>query len=85
MAYSVSQLEKFMRSKMMIDAFKDITSFYLSKKYATNVFKKRSTLDSTSLLYQRNELILRKYFYKYKCRLNDRDYRKRRLIAIFSN
>jgi len=74
-----------MRSKMMIDGFKDVLSFYLSKKYATRVFKKRSTLDSTSLMCQRNELVLRKYFYRYKCRLSDRDYRKRRLVAIFAN
>lgn len=50
MAWSVSQLEKFMRAKIMKDAFKDLTSFYLSKKLATGVLKKRSTLDSVSLL-----------------------------------
>lgn len=50
MAYSISQLEKFMRAKLMKDALKDLTSFYLSKKLATAVFKKRSTLDSVSLL-----------------------------------
>ena len=39
-----------MRAKIMKDAFKDLTSFYLSKKLATGVLKKRSTLDSVSLL-----------------------------------
>ena len=39
-----------MRAKMMKDAYKDLTSFYLSKKLATTIFKKRSTLDSVSLL-----------------------------------
>ena len=85
MAWTVSQLEKFMRAKVMKDAFKDLTSFYLSKKLATNVLKKRSTLDSVSLLTQRNELVLRKYSYRYKCSLNEKDYRKRRLIAIYAN
>lgn len=85
MAWTVSQLEKFMRAKVMKDSFKDLTSFYLSKKLATNVLKKRSTLDSVSLLTQRNELVLRKYFYRYKCSLNEKDYRKRRLIAIYAN
>jgi hypothetical protein len=39
-----------MRAKIMMDAYKDLTSFYLSKKLATTVLKKRSTLDSLSLL-----------------------------------
>lgn len=48
MALSMHNFEKMMRQKMMADAFKDITSFYLSKKHATDVFKKRSTLDAAS-------------------------------------
>jgi len=43
MAKVVGHLEYFMRTKMMDDAFKDIKSYYKSKKLATKALKRRAT------------------------------------------
>ena len=56
---------------MMADAFKDVTSFYLSKKHATDVFKKRSTLDAVSLLTQRHLILHRQSFSKFRFKVSD--------------
>ena len=50
MAKVMGNLEYFMRTKMLDDSFKDIKSFYLSKKLATNRFKRRATYDMYSFL-----------------------------------
>lgn len=83
MAICMSNFERMMRTKMMDDAFKDVKSFYLSKKYATAVFTERATLDIESLLRQRHFKIYRRYFNRYKFAVTDEAQRKKRLKAIF--
>lgn len=50
MAITLSNFERFMRTKMMDDAFKDVKSFAWSKKLATNILKRRATFDVYSWL-----------------------------------
>ena len=85
MALSLHNFEKMMRQKLMADAFKDITSFYLSKKKATTIFKKRATLDALSLLSQRHLQVHRKAFNKFRFKVADEKQRKKRLKAIYGN
>lgn len=62
MAITLSNFERFMRTKMLDDSFKDIKSFAYSKKLATNILKRRATFDIYSILCQRNEKVLRRKF-----------------------
>jgi hypothetical protein len=50
MAITLSNLERFLRTKMCDDAFKDVKSFALSKKLATTMFKRRAVFDVYSFL-----------------------------------
>ena len=50
MAKVMGNLENFMRTKMLDDSMKNIYSFALSKKIATNTFKRRATFDILSFL-----------------------------------
>ena len=50
MALSLNMLERYMRTKLLGDAFKDCKSFYLSKKLATDRFKRRASYDIMSIL-----------------------------------
>ena len=72
-----------MRTKILDDAFKDIKSFYKSKKLATSILKRRAALDVVSILTQRHETKLRMYFMRYKTRVSDIKQRKKRLRGIF--
>ena len=83
MAKVMGNLEYFLRTKMLDDSFKDIKSFYLSKKLATNVFKRRATYDMYSFLNQRHEKISRMYFHRFWIRIFDKKHRKARLKIIF--
>lgn len=83
MAKVVGNLEYFMRTKMLDDSFKDIKSFYLSKKLATDRFKRRACYDIYSFLNQRHEKISRMYFHRYWHGVFDKKYRKARLKIIF--
>ena len=83
MALCLSNFERMMRTKMMSDAFKDVKSFYMSKKHATGVFTKRSTLDALSILCQRHEKISRMYFNRHRHAVTDEAQRKKRIKAIF--
>lgn len=66
MAISLSNLERFMRTKMLDDSFKDVKSFALSKKLATSILKRRATFDIYSFLNQRHEKVLRRRFGQYR-------------------
>jgi hypothetical protein len=83
MAKVLGHLEYFMRTKMQGDAFKDIRSFYKSKKLATSVLKRRATLDVVSILTQRHETKLRMYFMRYRTNVFDIEQRKKRLKGIY--
>ena len=50
MAATMGNFEKFLRTKILDDSLKNIKSFYLSKKLATNTFKRRATFDAYSIL-----------------------------------
>lgn len=50
MATVVSNLENFMRTKILDDSLKNIVSFAKSKILATTVFKRRATHDIYSLI-----------------------------------
>jgi len=71
MATVMHNLENFMRTKILDDSFKDIKSFYLSKKLATDVFKRRATFDVMSFLSERHIRKSRIYFNKYKFKVTD--------------
>lgn len=83
MAKVMGNLEYMMRTKMLDDSFKDVKSFYLSKKLATNIFKRRATYDCYSFLCQRHEKISRMYFHRFWHRIFDKKHRKARLKIIF--
>ena len=83
MAKVMGNFERFMRTKIMGDAFKDVKSFYLSKKLATNTLKRRATYDAYSFLCQRHEKILRMYFHRYKFNVTNFDQRRSRARIIF--
>jgi hypothetical protein len=72
MAVVMHNLENFMRTKLLGDAFKDCKSFYLSKKLATNAFKRRASFDIMSILCQRHERVSRVKFCKYRFKVFDR-------------
>ena len=76
-------LENFMRTKILDDSFKDIKSFYLSKKLATNRFKRRASYDIMSILSERHIRKSRIYFNKYKFKVSDRHQRVMRLNIIY--
>lgn len=50
MAIVMSNLERFMRTKLMGDAYKDVKSYAWSKRLATGVFKRRAAYDIMALL-----------------------------------
>jgi hypothetical protein len=50
MAKILGNFERFMRTKIFEDSFKNVKSFYLSKKLATNTLKRRATYDAYSFL-----------------------------------
>ena len=62
MAITFSNLERFLRTKMCDDAFKDVKSYALSKKMAITTFKRRAVFDVYSWLCQRHEKVLRRKF-----------------------
>ena len=72
MAVVMGNLENFMRTKILDDSFKDVKSFYLSKKLATDVFKRRASYDIMSILPERHFVKSRIYFNKYKFKVSDR-------------
>ena len=59
MAFTLGNLERFMRTKMLNDSFKDVRSYALSKKMATRILKRRAAFDAYSFLCQRHEKVLR--------------------------
>jgi hypothetical protein len=66
MAITLGNLERFMRTKLCGDAFKDVKSFALSKKLATNILKRRATFDVYSFLCQRHEKVMRRKFCQFR-------------------
>jgi hypothetical protein len=50
MAIVLSNFERFYRTKILDDSFKDIKSFALSKKLATSILKRRALFDMYSFL-----------------------------------
>lgn len=83
MGVVMGNFEKFMRTKILDDSFKNVKSFYLSKKMATDTLKRRSTFDALSFLCQRHEKILRMFFNRYKHNVSNYDQRKARARIIF--
>ena len=83
MAIVMGNLENFMRTKILDDSFKDVKSFYLSKKLATNRFKRRASYDIMSILSERHIRKSRIYFNKYKFKVSDRHQRVSRLNIIY--
>jgi hypothetical protein len=83
MVVVLHNLENFMRTKILDDSFKDVKSFYLSKKLATNNFKRRATYDIMSILSERHIRKSRIYFNKYKFKVSDRRQRVMRLNIIY--
>jgi len=83
MAKVMGNLEYFMRTKILDDSHKNIYSFALSKKVATTTFKRRATYDVLSILSQRHEKVMRVNFHKYKFKVFDEKFRKKRLKIIF--
>jgi hypothetical protein len=66
MAITLGNFERFMRTKILDDSFKDVKSFALSKKLATNILKRRATFDIYSFLSQRHEKVMRRKFGQYR-------------------
>lgn len=85
MAAVMHRFEIFMRTKMCGDAFKDIYSFYRSKKLSNTTLKLRSTRDALSQLVLRHEKLSRRYLERWRKVVSDEAQRKRRLQAIFAN
>lgn len=83
MALSMGNLEYFMRTKLLDDAFKDIKSFSNSKQLACKVFKRRATDDICSLLTQRHHKVMRMYLKLYWKKVYDKKQRQKRLKAIY--
>jgi len=83
MAIVLGNLENFMRTKILDDSFKDVKSFYLSKKLATSVFKRRASFDIMSILSERHVRKSRIYFNKYKFNVTNRQQRINRLKIIY--
>lgn len=83
MAVVVSNLENFMRTKILDDSLKNIVSFAKSKKLATSVFKRRATLDIYSMLCQRHIKVMRRRFHQLKFKVTNELQRKARAHIIF--
>ena len=83
MAIVMSNLERFMRTKLMGDAYKDIKSYAWSKRLATGVFQRRAAYDIMAILSQRHEKMTRRYFARYRFKVSDRQQRISRLNIIF--
>lgn len=83
MALTMGNLENFMRTKLLDDAFKDIKSFSNSKKLACSMFKRRAVFDMCGFLTQRHYKINRMYFNRYWKKVFDKKQRIKRLKGIF--
>lgn len=79
----MGNLEYFMRTKLLDDAFKDIKSFSNSKKMACEMFQRRAAYDMCGFLTQRHYKINRMYFNRYWKKVFDKKQRVQRLKAIF--
>lgn len=71
MAVVASNLERNLRTKVLIESWKSIKSYALSKNQATAVFRRRGAFDVASMLNLRRTKLLRVYFNRYKLRLDD--------------
>jgi RecG-like helicase len=83
MAITLSNFERFMRTKILDDAYKDIKSFAWSKKLATTILKRRATYDVCSWLCQRHEKVMRRKFCQYRFQVYNEKQRKARAKIIF--
>lgn len=81
MTTSLCNLDKLFRDKNKIIAYRTLQSYTTSKKYGSKSRKKISIDNVFSILNQRNQTILKRYFSKYRAEAKgkvgrERDFRK---------
>lgn len=85
LATSICNLDKLLRDKNKIIAYRTLQSYTTSKKYGSRSRKQISIDNVFSILNQRNEIILKRYFSKYRAEAKAKIVREKEFRKITLN